>query len=484
LSSATAIAGFDAPVAFSVIRAHLTAVLADDASSGGFLAGRVTFCALKPMRSIPFRVICMLGLDDVAFPRRDRPLSFDLMAQKPRRGDRSARDDDRYLFLEALFSARETLYLSYCGLSPRDNSESPPSVILAELLDYLTRHYELPPDFVLKHRLQPFSTAYFAGKNPRLFSYSADNAAAALQGAATRHIAPPFAAQRLPDPEPEWREVSLGQLVDFLTKPARYFLKSRLHLRLPDAEPPPADQEPAGLDSLTRHQLREVLAHRSIAAGHVTADLAAARATGALAPGYAGASDYGLLTREVAQLLARLGRALDAPPLEPQTIFLEADGWRLTGMLSDIRPGGLVRFRAASQRPTDLLGAWVAHLALQLSKAPVRVTTFHSLDATARFQPIDHAAQQLANLLQIYARGLTEPLPIFPATGLDFTERQLGLTGRSDPLHGARQTFEKYESSDAWTKLAFRGVEDPLGGEFTALATRIWEPLIATREIL
>ena len=484
LRSATATADFAAPLEFSVIRAHLTAMLADDASSSGFLAGRVTFCALKPMRSIPFRVICLLGLDDTAFPRRDHPLGFDLMAAKPRRGDRSTRDDDRYLFLEALFSARETLYLSYCGLSPRDNSESPPSVIVAELLDYLARHYELPPDFVLQHRLQPFSTAYFTGENPRFFSYSADNAAAARQGSAARHIAPAFAAQRLPDPEPEWREVSLRQLADFFTKPARYFLKSRLHLRLPDGERPPPDHEPIGLDGLTRHQLREALVQRSIAAGRLTADLAAARATGSLAPGYAGASDYGALVREVEQLLARIGNSLATGPLEPLPVSLDADGWRLTGTLSDVRPHGLIRFRAARQKATDLLHAWIGHLALQLTAAPVRTTTFFSLDATVRFQPIDHAAEQLGNLLQIYARGLSEPLPLFPSAGLDFTERHLGLRGHSDPLHAAWLTFEKFESADAWTQFAFRGVDDPLGGEFTALATSIWAPLIAAREVL
>jgi len=484
LRDTPALAGFDAPLEFAVIRTHLTGALGDDASGSGFLAGRVTFCALKPMRSIPFRVICVLGLDDNAFPRRNRPLSFDLMAQHPRRGDRSIRDDDRYLFLEALFSARETLHLSYCGLSPRDNSESPPSVIVAELLDTLARQFALPADFVLQHPLQPFSAVYFSGENTRLFSYSADNAAAAREGAATRHPTAPFAKLRLPDPEPEWREVSLDQLTDFLTKPARYFLKNRLRIRLPDLELPPADCEPTGLDALTRHQLREAVAHRSVAARALTADLVAARATGSLAPGYAGASDYGLLTREVELLLARLGPSLDAAPLDPLPVFFEADGWRLIGSLADIRPDGLIRFRAARQKPTDQLRAWIAHLALQLTTAPTRVTTFHSLDATVRFAPLDDPTAPLTTLLQLYARGLVEPLPLFPAAGLDFTERDLGLTGRSDPLHAARTTFEKSESGDAWTRLAFRGVDDPLGGEFTALAPQIWQPLIAAREEL
>ena len=137
-------AGFDAALEFAAVRAHLIAALADTEESPGFLAGRVTFCALKPMRSIPFRAVCLLGLDDTAFPRHERPPGFDLAAQRPRRGDRTLREDDRYLFLEALLSARETLYLSYAGLSVRDNTESPPSVLVSELLDYLARHFALP----------------------------------------------------------------------------------------------------------------------------------------------------------------------------------------------------------------------------------------------------------------------------------------------------------------------------------------------------
>ena len=484
LSAHAATAGFGGTIEFSVIRTHLSTALADDAASGGFLAGRVTFCALKPMRSIPFRVICMLGLNDGAFPRRDRPLSFDLMAQRPQRGDRSARDDDRYLFLEAIFSARETLYLSYCGLSPRDNAAAPPSVIVVELLDYLRRQFLLPADFVLRHRLQPFNAAYFTGENPRLFSYSADHAATARQGAASRHAARAFAAQPLPAPDPEWHEVSLDQLADFLTKPARYFLKNRLQLRLPDTEEPPAESEPMALDNLTRHGLREALTRRSVAAGGLTADLASARATGALAPGYAGASHYGTLAREVDRLLTRIGDSLDASPLPPLIIHLEADPWNLGGTLTDVRPGGLVRYRAAKLKATDLLRTWIAHLALQLTDAPERTTTFHALETTFRFRAIDDAATRLREILALYARGLSEALPLFPEAARDFAERDLGLRGRNDPLAAARKIFAERDFLDAWTGLAFRDVADPLAGDFTTLARHIWQPLLAAREVL
>ena len=144
LASKAAEAGCVEPVDLAVILESLNQLLAEDRFGSGFITGGVTFCALKPMRSIPFKVICLIGMNDGAFPRTDRHLSFDLMAQKPRLGDRSLRADDRYLFLETLLSARERLHISYVGQSIRDNSEAPPSVLVSELLDYVAQAYELP----------------------------------------------------------------------------------------------------------------------------------------------------------------------------------------------------------------------------------------------------------------------------------------------------------------------------------------------------
>ena len=114
--------GFTEAVGIDLIRADLTQKLDTEALGTGFITGGVTFCAMLPMRSIPCKVIALIGMNDGAFPRQNRSPGFDLMARAPRRGDRSPRDDDRYLFLEALLSARSTLYISYVGQSLQDNS--------------------------------------------------------------------------------------------------------------------------------------------------------------------------------------------------------------------------------------------------------------------------------------------------------------------------------------------------------------------------
>ena len=490
LRATTAAAGFEAPIEFAMIRAHLTTTLADSESSPGFLAGRLTFCALKPMRSIPFRVICLLGLNDTAFPRHERPPAFDLMTQHPRRGDRSLPDDDRYLFLEALTSARDTLYLSYAGLSVRDNTEAPPSVLVSELLDYLARHFELPEDFVVRHPLQPFNAAYFGGEDARRFSYSADNAAAAQQGAIERTSAAPFAAGLLPEPDVQWREVTLEQLAAFLCHPARYFLRERLRLRLPEGEAPPAESEPESLDGLTRHQLRDALTVRSVARRALAADLDAARASGSLPHGYAGAAAYGALAHEVEELLTRIGPALEEPVLDPLPLEITCDGWRLAGSLPEVRESGLVRYRAAKMKSADRLRTWVAHLALQLaaSAGHPRVTIFHSTDATLRFRPVTDAAAVLATLLSFYARGLRAPLPFFPEASWEFAARKEGVkSGRTDPRQAARKVWDggdylRGEGDDRWYQLAFRGIDDPLDAEFEEVALAIARPMFPALE--
>ena len=121
----------------AVLRSYFRQELSVPAGGQAFLSGRVTFCNMVPMRSIPFAVICLLGMNDTDYPRHQNRVSFDMIAAEPRPGDRNRRDDDRYLFLESLLSARRVLYLSWVGRDQRDNSFRPPSVVVAELLDYL-----------------------------------------------------------------------------------------------------------------------------------------------------------------------------------------------------------------------------------------------------------------------------------------------------------------------------------------------------------
>lgn len=165
--------GFDLPVSFSVIASVLKAQFENQRVSQRFLAGRINFCTLMPMRSIPFKTVCMLGLNEGSYPRPVQGQSFDLLTLTPSRtGDRSRREDDRYLFLEALCSARSHLYISYCGRDIQDNSERYPSILVTELQNYCLENFTLEgrtfeqdetilDHCVFEHHLQPFHRSYY-----------------------------------------------------------------------------------------------------------------------------------------------------------------------------------------------------------------------------------------------------------------------------------------------------------------------------------
>jgi len=205
--------------------------------STDFLAGGVTFCALLPLRTIPFRGVCVLGLGQGEFPRMDSHHQLDLIARTPRRGDRSLRADDRYLFLEVLLAARERLSLSYVGRSVQDNTEKPPSVILSELSSVLQQVLGEAGKSVLEphnHPLQPFNESYFDEAYPELVSFDKNAFLGASALADERNDVSPFyrlkGAEALASDEAEGAEgveISLSDLSRFWKDPAAAYLRSR-----------------------------------------------------------------------------------------------------------------------------------------------------------------------------------------------------------------------------------------------------------------
>ncbi len=457
------------PISFEVLRTHLASVLGETESGFGFLAGHITFCSLKPMRSVPFRVICILGLNDTAFPRREPPLGFDLLAQEGR--GRSRRDDDRQLFLETILSARDALYLSYSGLSPHDNSEAPPSVVVTELLDYTARNYE-PALAVTMHPLQAFSTRYFGVDQP-LFSYSA----AAL--AASRASCAPAPAEVAPEPldepeEPE-RELEVPALVKFFANPAKYFLERRLNLRLPKSEEAVDDCEPLLVEALDRWKLQ----HRLVRGGAgVPNDLRLWQAEGVLPAGWFGAAEFDDMAGEVGKLFAALGPLCAGGPFPPQPTRLPVGDWHLNSTLPEVYPEGIVHLVGWEMKAKDRLKAWIHHLFLNTTPAPdPRTTRLYCVDRLVEFAPLENAKALLGDLLEIYARGLKEPLPFFAESS--FLLAKARLDGK--PETAARTKWEAREKTNEHIDVCFRG-RDPLDAEWAELSLRVYAPMIEHSE--
>jgi exodeoxyribonuclease V gamma subunit len=412
------------------------------AQAGGFFSGGLTFATLMPMRAIPFRQIYLLGMNEKDYPRRQIQPEFDLLRGDYRPGDRSRREDDRYLFLEALLSARERLHIYWSGRNPRTDAEEPPSVLVAQLRDHLARIWSADTshgtlrgaDFLRaltqEHPLQPFSGRYLAGEDR---SYARE----------WWQPSNPFPAASaiIPEPLHNWR---LSDLQALGKNPARYFLRQGLGLYPALAgEDLAEDLEPFALDGLQQWQLRQELietAQRSpIDPERVWAqieecsrrqqrrgDLPAAALGSLLAEGL-----RRNLQVSFERYIALCSRFAEALP--PQWLTLSLAGRAVEGEISGLRQdtsGSLIlpRWSAShlekdkSQRLDKIWPYWIEHLALH---AAGLVLHSHLLDQTNHFclAPLaqDQAERQLQQIISAAEQGRLQPLPfLLPLPGKVF----------------------------------------------------------------
>jgi exodeoxyribonuclease V gamma subunit len=491
LQSRCAQMGFSQALSLPLIRAELTQALSAAEGSRHFIAGGLTFCNMVPMRSIPFRVIALLGMNDADYPRQADRIPFDLMAAAPRPADRSRRHDDRYLFLEALLCARERFHISYVGNSQRNNSRKNPSVLVSELLDYVKQSWRLQEQgndpaepLLVRHPLQPFSPRYFDGADPRLFSYDDHwlRAASTLKAAS-----PGFIDGQLKD---EILEVDVQSLIAFLLNPAAWFLRHRLGLRLPTGEDVLEDEEPFKLTGYLSARLSAEALQGRLQGQDPTTERERMIASGELPHGRVGAlllEDIMASTEAMAERVTRrLNRGRDSLEVD-----LHLGGCHLTGWLQGVTASGLLAYRGWELKDKDRMRLWVGHLLLSLLRSQdhddgAEVFSEHvALGHTLQLAPVQHPQQHLETLLQAWRAGQHQPLPFFLGASLAYvTNRQ------KDPataLDKAASTWENgYEDGlkNASIAMAFRGhspLDDPA---FVDWALRIAEPLHAASKTL
>ena len=486
------LSGFEEKIPLGVIKSHLGLSLEKEGFGHGFLTGGMTFCAMLPMRSIPFRVICLLGMNDDTYPRQTKTLGFDLMAKNPRPGDRSRRNDDRYLFLEAILSARDKLHISYVGQSIQDNSIRPPSVLVSELLDYIEEGFEIPGKEILdcivtKHRLQAFSPEYFRKKG-KLVSYSPENFEAAKRALDPDKEGRLFIERGLPEPSEEWKTVDINQLCRFFTNPAKFLLIQRLGIYLEEEEALFDETEPFDVKGLEKYQLEQELVERGAEKGSLEDSFKAVKASGQLPHGVPGECLYRETCRGIESFLGRLASYREGTLLEPLEVDLRLGQFRLVGRIESIYPNGLLHFRYADVKPRDRLRVWVHHLILNKIKNQAYPCNgiLACKDFDCKYPPIKESEALLKDLLEAYWQGLIEPIHFFPLSSWAYAE---ALAKGKDPDQALKSARNKWEGSDfnrgeienSYYQVCFEHA-DPLDEEFEELSKSIFEPLIECEE--
>ncbi len=414
----TATTNYQAQISGQLMRYWINQQFADTSSSAGFISGGITFATLVPMRSIPFKVVCLLGMNDQKYPRDNRSLSFDLMTtEASRKGDRSRRADDRYLFLEAMLSASEVLYISYEGQSMKDNQIRPPSVVVSELLDYM--HQVFDAYSVTKHPLQPFSRRYFSGG--ALISFQRHWYQALVEPPDIH----PFVDMQLPAIEDNKIE-SIQQLTKFFQHSGKYFLQQRLGVYFDTDETELQDTESFSLDGLQRYHLSDSALDALIKGQNINDWQDEMTASGFVMHGPVGDSYMEIELQHAQYVYGELEGYLEKAS-DKYHGSITVSGYRLQGHLGHLAGDFVLSFRSGTLRKRHLIENWINHLfasAAGLKVESIDVSRGKNKAEVSRLLaiPQETAIRHIEQLVSLYHTGLSSPLFLPPETTFRFVE--------------------------------------------------------------
>ncbi|MCF6249173.1 MAG: exodeoxyribonuclease V subunit gamma, partial [Desulfobacula sp.] len=435
-------AGFKEKVPFEMIQSFLIQQLDLKVSQGKFLAGKITFCNIMPMRSIPYKIVVLMGMDEGAFPRQVFGPGFDLMKKYPRLGDKNERLEDRYLFLETLLSVRQKMIITYTGLDIRDNSPIPCSGVVSELMDVMNDSFDFPDgyEYHISHPLHPFNCAYFTNKGP-LFSFSKDNfkiSKALLQAESIQtDSGKPFFIQPIAHQNQQNHienkieppsDINMDEFVRYFKHPVEWMMKQRLKIVFPHLEQETQDRESFSIVGLDQYTLGSWLVGKQEAIRDLIPEIIidkedhypTLKAMGSLPYGQKGRVEY-----EKLQLLAE--PVMDAvqtislkKTLLPVVKQLKIDDLTINVHLKDIREDGLTVAGFGKLNSARLLLGWIQHLFLNAcapkgypkrtrligrdpgGKKPVFIVEFEALK--------DPDLEHLKVLAKLYEKGISRPL--------------------------------------------------------------------------
>jgi exodeoxyribonuclease V gamma subunit len=493
-------AGF---VDHSVLRLLFAALDAESHPGARFLGGGITFASMKPMRSLPYRVIVLLGMGDGEFPRAVKPPSFDLMQTWYRYGDRSGRLDDRYLFLELLLSARDRFIVTYVGEDIRSGKVKAMSPVLAELLEFVGRiAFDQPGTpghdrvaaagraVTLVHPLQAFSRRYFDRSDPRLFSYAADACMIAKDagtGTATSHE---IFAQPLDAPGDEFHRIRLDDLCRFFSNPSEFLIRRRLGAWYREADEGIETVEPLTIGNIERRAVYRAL-FDLIPRGAWDEDavFTVLEAGGALPVGVTAAFGFGKVMEEVRPFIDAFNQLLAVPRTAGIAATRGFGSWTLDIDHSWVTADGIVAVKPGKIHEKDMVAFWIRLLAVSLvhpgaTRAGISGTLL-GVDSRNDFAPVKDAEALIAQLVQAYQDGLRRPLPFFPKKASDFAASTRVVKGKQKKspdavLEDLRHKWDHPsgyggfdEADDPYISRSFISGEQAITDEFARLASLI-----------
>ncbi len=488
------------------VRALFDARLGGRPTRANFRTGTLTVCTMVPMRSVPHRVVCLIGLDDGVVPRAGFVDGDDVLARRPMTGERDVRSEDRQLLLDAIMAATETLVVTYTGANEHTGLSVPPAVPLGEILDSIDTVTAEPvrARVLVRHPLQAYDArnvtpGALGVPGPFSFDRAALEAAEAMRGERRPH--PSFLDEAL---APRTRgDVNLDELKGFLLNPVRTFLRARLDVSAPLEAEELSDAIPIDLGGLEKWGIGDRILRDLLSGQSPQATFTAELLRGTVPPGTLGSDALAEVVAEAGSLQAATAQVRQGTERSVDVDVELGDGRRLTGTVTGVWDQRVVSLGYSRLGPKQRLSTWVDLLALSATYAD-RHWTGHAIGRSkagpsrALSGPVDHRALDwLRDLVSMCDLGLTMPVPAPVKTACAWAEAHARAL-RGDDLSPERAAAREWVT-DPDNRFGITGEDDeaahrqvygdraPLqrlvDGGLASAAWRIWEPVLGHERV-
>ncbi len=520
---------FNGTISFDIIFSIIEQKLDQNISYGKFLTGNITFCNIMPMRSIPFKIVVLMGMDEKSFPGQSFTPGFDLIQKYPESLDKIVREESRYLFLETLLCVRSKFIITYTGINIQDNSMIPCAGVVSELMDTMEQSFIFPKDYTyhFSHLLHPFNREYFI-KNSDFFSFSKSScniAQALFQTKSEKRIFLQKSNEK-GTKEPV-SGITLSEMIHFFKNPVEWYMKQGLEITIPDLEEQTIERETFAISGLDQYTIGSFLVEHNLKMPEPNrAELNLVekdfypilKAQGSLPLGQKGRLEYENIKAIATPVIEKAKIIASKKQLPSISGEININNTVISANLSDITEGGVYLLHFGKLNSARLMSAWIRHLFLNLTVPDgyPKNTTVIGRDPAGKKDLLSYefpslesgeADKYFKDLVQIYIKGGEQIFYFFCETSWQFV--QLFLKNSydldSDPdqaiistaMHNFKvqstwngnyyQTGEKdnrYISLCLENSDPFESVETLLASGFVQNSIKVYKPMIANMAII
>lgn len=423
----------------------------DSSVGSGFMNGGVTVSAMIPMRTIPFKVIIMMGMDDGSFPKKQKRPGFDWILKSPQSGDKSRLEDDNYLFLQTILSAKQTLILTYNGLTNKDNQKIEPSSLVLLLLEEIKKMTHTQPDkFITWHDLHGHNLHYFENFENGTFSKLAERMA-------NRH-------RKVKEPQDYYKQIQsslvqadeqnrfleLSELINFFKDPGNYYIKQVLGTYISDRDESFEDEEPFKADALFNYEIKKLLMEEELDQGD---ERTISSRHGSWPIGYESVK-YG---EEINQFMLQYRAILKEHKLKTANqVFdeVDIDDWRINGSFFAKDESTMLYLRPGKFKPKYKLEAWITMLFARIGNPDLAeclvIYDQDGLKSGSITIPNYNECQLLmSEYLKLFKEGQSTPLLFYPDTSFDLAKQKRVDSEKHNQLD---KVFNTYTSERSFIK--------------------------------